>query len=149
MLIKKSNFRPRRTCVSYQPCDICIRLKDRELNHILLNTFLNERQWNIQEGGLRPEVDTAKRSFPFPHLIATRFQQIYLCFRGRPYQWDMYLYCTTKRGENQKFKIQDGGLNPWNAYISLPRLASNAIQTAIPMFLGSAIPMGHVYILYD
>jgi len=82
MLIKKSNFRLRKTCVSYQPCNIFYRLRDRELNHALLNTFLNERKWNIQDGGLKPEVDTAKRLFPFPHLIAKRFQQIYLCFRG-------------------------------------------------------------------
>jgi len=59
ILIKKSNFRLRKTCVSHQPCDICIRLGDRELNHVLLNTFSNERKWKIQEGGLKPEVDTA------------------------------------------------------------------------------------------
>jgi len=80
ILIKESNFRLRKTCVSYKPSDIFIRLKYRELNHVLLNTFLNERKWNIQHGGLKSEVDTAKRLFPFPHVIATRFQQIYLCF---------------------------------------------------------------------
>jgi len=69
ILIKKSNFRLPKTCVSYQPCDIFIRLRDRELNHVLLNTFLNERKWNIQDGGLEPtEVDMAKRLFTFPHL---------------------------------------------------------------------------------
>jgi len=151
ILLKKSNFRQRKTCVSYQPCYIFIWLRNRELNHVLLNAFLNERKWNIQDedGGLKPEVDTAKRLFPFPNLIATRFQQIYLCFRGRPYQWDMYLYRTTKLGGNRKWKIQDGGLHPWNSYISPPRLASNTIPTAILMFSGSAIPMGHVFILYD
>jgi len=66
--------------ISYQQCDICIGLRDRELNHVLLNTFLNERKWNFQDGGLKPEVDTAKRLFPFPLLIATRFQQMYICW---------------------------------------------------------------------
>jgi len=147
--IKKSNFSVRKTCVSYQPCDIFIRLRDREPNHVLLKTFLNERKWNTQDGGLKPEVDTAKRLFPFPHSIATRFYMIYVCFRGRPYQWDMFLYLSTKLGGNRKWKIQDGGLHPWNAYIWPPRLASNAIPTDILMFSGSAILMGHVSILYD
>jgi len=61
ILIKKPNFRFRKTCVSYQPCDIFIRLRDRELNHVLLNTFSNKRNWKIIEGGLKPEVDMAKR----------------------------------------------------------------------------------------
>jgi len=86
--------------------------------------------------------------FPFRHLIATRFQQLYPCYRGRPYQWDMYPYCTSKLGENWKCNVQDGGLHPRNAYISAPRLASNAIPTAIPMFSGSAKPMGHASIPY-
>jgi len=30
-----------------------------------------------------------------------------------PYQWDMYLYHTTKLGGNRKRKIQDGGLHPY------------------------------------
>jgi len=42
--MKKSNFRLRKTCVSYQSCDICIRLSDRELNNVLLNPFLGERK---------------------------------------------------------------------------------------------------------
>jgi len=79
ILIKKSNFRLRKTCVWYRPCEIFITLRDRELNHVLLNKFWNERKWNIQDGGLKPEVDTAKRLFPFPHLIATQFQRLYLC----------------------------------------------------------------------
>jgi len=112
ILIKNSNFRLRKTCVSYQPCDICITMRDRKLNHVLLNTSLNERKWNIQDGGLKPEVDTAKRLLPFPHLIATRFQRLYLCFRGQPYPWDIYLYCTTKLGGNRKCKIQDGDVHP-------------------------------------
>jgi len=33
--------------------------------------------------------------------------------------------------------------------ISVSTLDSNAIPTDIPMFLGSAIPMGHVSIPYD
>jgi len=37
ILIEKSNFRLRKTSVSYQPCDIFIRLRDRERNHVLLN----------------------------------------------------------------------------------------------------------------
>jgi len=61
ILIKKSNFRLRKTCASYQPCNIVIRLRDHELNHVLLNTFSNEWKWNIPDGGLKPEVDTAKR----------------------------------------------------------------------------------------
>jgi len=76
ILIKKSNFRIRKTGVSYQPCDIFIVLRDRELNHVLLNTFSNERKWNILDGGLKPEVDTVKRLFPFPNLIAKRFQRL-------------------------------------------------------------------------
>jgi len=48
-----------------------IRLRDCELNHVLPNVYLKEWKWNIQDGGLKPEVDTAKRLFPFPHLIAT------------------------------------------------------------------------------
>jgi len=87
----KSNFKLRKTRVSYQPCDIFIKLRDPELNHALQNNFSNEWKWTIQDGGLKPEVDMAKRLSPFPHLIATRFQRLYLCFRGRPYQWDMYL----------------------------------------------------------
>jgi len=35
----KSNFSLCKTCVSYWSWDIFIRLKDRELNHVLLNTF--------------------------------------------------------------------------------------------------------------
>jgi len=97
----------RKTCASYQPCYIFIRLRDRELSRILLNTFSNERKWKIQDGGLKPEVDTAKRLSPFPHLISTRFQRLNLCFRGRPYQWDMYLYRTTKLGGNRKLNIQN------------------------------------------
>jgi len=88
-LIKKSNFRLRKTCVSYQPCNIFIRLRNRELNHVLLNNFSNERKWKIQDGGLTPEVDTAKRLFSFPHLIATRFHWLYLCLWDRPSLWDM------------------------------------------------------------
>jgi len=38
------------------------------------------------------------------------------------YQWDMYLYRTTKLGGSRKCKIQDCGLHPWNAYISPPRI---------------------------
>jgi len=72
----KSNFRLCKTCVLYQPCDIFIRLRDRELNYVLLNTFSNERDLQIQDGGLKPEVDTEKWFFPFPHLIATRFQRL-------------------------------------------------------------------------
>jgi len=66
-LVKKSSFSLRKTCVSYQSCYIIIRLRDHELNYVLLNTFLDERKWNIQDGGLKPEVDTAKRLFPFPN----------------------------------------------------------------------------------
>jgi len=46
-----------------------IRLRDRELHHVLLNTFSDEQKWKIQDGGLKPEVDRAKRLSPFPHLI--------------------------------------------------------------------------------
>jgi len=56
ILIKKSNFRLHKPCVSYQPCDIFIRLRDRELNHILRNTFSNERKRKSQDGGLKPET---------------------------------------------------------------------------------------------
>jgi len=35
-------------------------LRDREFNHVFLNTFLNEQKWNIEDGGLKPEVDMAK-----------------------------------------------------------------------------------------
>jgi len=52
MLIKQSNFILRKTCVSHQPCDICIRLRNRKLNHVLQNTFSNKRKREIQEGGL-------------------------------------------------------------------------------------------------
>jgi len=86
-LIKHSHVRLRKTCVSYYPCDIFVKLRDHELNHILLNTFSNERKWKIQDGGLKPEVDTAKRLSPFPHLIATLCYRLYLRLRGRPYQW--------------------------------------------------------------
>jgi len=65
ILIKKSNFRLRKTCVSYQLCDIFNRFRDRELNNVLLKTFLNERKWNIQDGGLEPEVDTTNDYFRF------------------------------------------------------------------------------------
>jgi len=65
ILINKSNYRLRKTCVSYQPCDIFIRLRDREFNHVLLNTFLNERKLTIQDGGLKPEVDTENDYFRF------------------------------------------------------------------------------------
>jgi len=87
-------------------------MRDRELNNVLLNTFSIERKCQIQDGGLTPEMDMAKRLSPFPHLIEMRFQRLYLCFRGRPYQWDMYLYCATKLGGNRKRKMQDGGLHP-------------------------------------
>jgi len=33
--------------------------------------------------------------------------------------------------------------------LSSQTIASNTIPTAIPMFSGSAIPIGHVSILYD
>jgi len=36
-----------------------------------------------------------------------------------------------------------------NAFISVSTLDSNAIQTAINMFSGSSIPMGHVSMPYD
>jgi len=141
ILIEKSNFRLPKTCVSYEPCDNCIRLRDSELNHVLLNTFSNERKWKIQDGSLKPEVDMAKRLSPLPHLIATRIQRLNLCFPRWKYQWDIYLYRTTKLERNQKWKIQDGGLHLWNPYISTHRLASNAIPTAIPMFSVSVIPV--------
>jgi len=57
-------------------------------------------------------------------------------FSGLAIPVGMYPYCTTKLGGNRKWKIQDGGLHPWNAYISAPRRASNAMSTAIPMFWG-------------
>jgi len=99
----------------------------------------NVLEWKeVEYSRWRPQTGSGygKRLFPFPHLIATRFQHIYLCFWGLPYQWDMYLYCTTKLGGSRKWKIKDGGLHPWNAYISPPRLASNAIPTAMLMFRG-------------
>jgi len=125
ILIKNSNFRLRKTCVSYQPCAILIRLRDRELNHVLLHTFLNERKWNIQDGGLKPEVDTVKRLFPFPHLIATRYTDIPM-FSGSAIPMGHVSVRTTKLGGNRKWKIQDGGLHPWNAYISPPRVTQTS-----------------------
>jgi len=53
-----------------------------------------------------------------PDELAMRFQLLNLCFLGQPYQRDMCLYRTTKLGGNRKWKIQDGGLHPCNAYIS-------------------------------
>jgi len=43
-----------------------IWLRDRELNRILLNTsFLNERKWQIQYGGLKPKVDSNGKTIIF------------------------------------------------------------------------------------
>ena len=36
------------------------------------------------------------RIYRLPDQIETRCQRLFLCFRGRPYQWDTYLYRTTK-----------------------------------------------------
>jgi len=63
-------------------------------------------------------------------------------YRDWAIQWDMYLNHSTKLEENRKWKIQDGG--PRYTNISLPRLDSNAIPTAIPMFVGQRIPVEHV-----
>jgi len=48
-------------------------------------------------------------------------------------------------GRNWKWKIQDGGLDPRNAYISDPRQGSNAFPTVIPMFSGSGIQKNRVF----
>jgi len=138
ILIETSNFRLRKTCVLTSHAKFLLDLETAKLRtqscspeHLLEWTEVENSRWRP-----KPDVDTAKRLSPFPHLIATRFQRLYLCFRGRPNQWDMYLYQTTKLGGNRKWKTQDGGLHPWNAYISAPRLASHAILTAILLFLG-------------
>jgi hypothetical protein len=35
----------------------------------------------------------------FVHKIATKFQRLYLCFRGPAIQWKYWQCCTTQRGE--------------------------------------------------
>jgi len=73
VLIKKSNFRLRKTCVLYQPCDIFIGLKATNSIMFSLNTFSNERKGKIQDDGLNRKWIRQKRLSPLPHLIATRF----------------------------------------------------------------------------
>ena len=80
-----------------------------------------------------------------PDLIATRFQRLYLCFQGRAFQLNEYKQCRTKvEGTGSgKSKMAEN-----TTEMHIPRLPElikiNAIPTAIPMFLGSDIPMRQV-----
>ena len=79
------------------------------------------------------------------HAIATAIPTFY--GSGIPMGQVSVLY--NQNGRNRKWKIQDGGLDHCNAYISALRLDCNSITTAIPMFSGSSIPMGKVLTLFN
>ena len=51
--------------------------------------------------------------------------------------------------QTESGKIQDGGLQTPNTYISASRLDINEIPTATPVFSGSSFPMGLMGILCD
>ena len=55
----------------------------------LYNQSGKNRKWKIQDGGLHNWVHIPQ----LPDYIASRSQQLYVCFRGRAFRRDKYQHC--------------------------------------------------------
>ena len=102
------------------------------------NRIGRNRKWKIQDGGLYHWNTYISAPIQDSYAIPMSMPQ----FSGSNIPMERHVTTYHRSKRNGKYKIQAGGPYHGTAYISSPRLDSNAIPTAIPMFLGSGIPMG-------
>ena len=84
-------------------------------NRTTENVVRLEWEWEIQDGGLPNQINL------YLSLHGQDRNQIPMAitmFSRSSYPMGLFAMLRNQTGRNQKWKIQDGGLQPWNTFIS-------------------------------
>ena len=92
----------------------------------------------IKDGGVQPKVDMTKRIYQLVYIIATKFQRLYPCFRGRATRFD---YCgdgpTCWFVKNWRWWPVTGSIYDISVSKLVYTIATILQRLYIPMFFGS------------